>query len=300
MATPRSSREVVLPNNSTNHHTATALNQSTTSIRTTTKPAPTAISFAPSFVPSLRTISPDQVEEAGKDMPQVFLRSSTTTALSSPPVPARRRSRGSAKGGGGTWTKRFATLRNSRANDSVRLQNQAFSRHRHNHAFDLNDPRKRANSYTDVTIVGGGDCTGSASWIHAAAAGVVGEQDSKIAVLAYLHRHVRAGSETKHPPSFQEKELFAWVSFTLATARSINLQKGIQLRLYNAVVVPSRHAVTIDSHATAALGAKGSMECRHVVICTHLCEPYPSGLEPLPPIRGLAPGPDNHAQALNE
>lgn len=245
----------------------------------------------------MRTISPDQVEEAGKDMPQVFFRAPTTASASSPPVPARRRSRGSSKGGGGgTWTKRFATLRNSRANDSVRLQNQAFSRHRHNHAFDLNDPRKRANSYTDVTIVGGGDCTGSASWIHAA--GAVGEQDSKIAVLAYLHRHVRAGSETNHP-SFQEKE-FAWVSFTLATARSISLQKGIQLRLYNAVVIPNRHAVTIDPHAATALGVKSSMECRHVVICTHLCEPYPSGLEPLPPIRGLAPELDNDEPALNE
>jgi hypothetical protein len=155
--------------------------------------------------------------------------------------------------------------------------------------LDVSDPRKRAKTYTDVTILGqyGGP------WMNV-------PEDTKITVLGYAHRHIQQCIDESHHRSntalhlqHQKQEdtktisndFFAWFTFTLATARRIELQQGCKLRIYNAIILPCRLPVVLDIPPSSAFFLENNIEidstssgtttarcCERTVICTHLCE----------------------------
>lgn len=238
----------------------TSMTVSNTNLRpaepTKTKP-PRPISFAPSFAPALSKKNVDQVVDS-EDVQFVNTIPNSASKFTSPPS-HKRRGRYSKRGGKGRLATRLANLCNVRANDAVKLQNPAFSRHCS--AFDLNHPRHRAKSHTDLMILGDYPYP----WVNTA------DRDSNMTVLGHIYQHVRSDKKPRH-----EGEL-AWVTFTMATARSVKLQKGSQLRLYNSAIIPSRKSVVITDNATEDLNSNG---CKLIILCTDLCEPYE--LNPLP------------------
>ena len=272
-------------------------NGSATKTSVTAEPSNEKISFsfAPSFVPtkSIASMSVSLDDAVGDDSGDEsrFVTSTrvapTSTAINqyvnTPPHAKWRR----AKTVTGEWARRLIALRNSRSNDSLRLQNKSFARQR---IFDWNDPRKRAKTYTDVTIMG----QYNGPWVNL-------PEDTKITVLGYIHRHVQRSSNSfnghnrhahdhrhaqQQQQQYQEHEtiisedFFAWLTFTLATARNINLQRACKLRIYNAVILPCRFPVTLDlppksfCNLRKKSNSSGSKNifCENIVICTHLCE----------------------------
>jgi len=149
--------------------------------------------------------------------------------------------------------------------------------------LDINDPRKRAKSYIDVTILG----QYNGPWMNI-------PEDTKITVLGYAHHriepntngtdksqqqlHGRQRQRQEDTNSNVSKGFFAWFTFTLATARRIELQRACTLRIYNAVVLP-RHipmnlSLPLASFPTGKNndGTDRTIRCEKTVICTQLCE----------------------------
>lgn len=173
----------------------------------------------------------------------------------------------------GPWHRRLEALQNARSNDAVRLQNEAFRRHT---SFEMNDYRKKSQSHTDVTILG--ECTTSLVGSSSVA------DSSRITVLAYIHSHkyhqaqqqeqVGDGMTMKQNLEHQ----LTWATFAYSTARSINLQKGKQLRLYNAVILPCPQSTVVEGLAIKTLQ---SNVCERIIVSTWLCENHPEGLPKL-------------------
>lgn len=264
-----------------------------------------SMSFRPQTMPKNRTdplLSPvDKVPDEEFDPAQSFavhpggavggdLSSSAAVSIhrptfSSPTPPRRGRSsrRNHNAGSGGPWTKRLAALKLNQANDAMKLQHAGM--HRHGVSFDLNDPRRKATSFTDVTILAQEDCHGGSLpdsaqfWkqfsnsnnmsTHGAPSSNHPHQDH-LTVLCHIHAHgpmskgLPAGSSTISANP-------GWVSFTRATARNIGLHQGLQLRLYDAVLLPLEKARTTNSF---------------LLICTQLCERHPGMVTPAPPLAG--------------
>lgn len=218
--------------------------------RNTSKPP---VSFAPSFMSTTKRVhSADQVEET--EPPTTSMPHSTTDHLFPSPPPRSRSRRG--KKSLGVLGRKLEALQSARSNDTLRLQNQAFLRHK---TLDINDPRKRANSKTDITIVG--DCV----WPYGTSA------DSTFTVLVYVHSH----EHTERPEHAVLNDELAWATFTFGTARNINLQKGKQVRLYNSIFIPCQQFTTI--HGLTMEKLKSNV-CKHILLATWLCETLPGGL----------------------
>ena len=228
----------------------------------TSKPC---FSFAPSFVPTKsKVVLDDAIGDDSEDECRVTnTPTSSSFASTTPPFSRRRRSKNAT----GEWVRRFITLRNSHSNDSVRIQNKAFARQRL--MLDVSDPRKRAKTYTDVTILG----QYAGPWINV-------PDELKVTVLGHVHRHVQlkhsSDTNRNHKENLETlcEDFHAWVTFTLATARRIELHPGCSLRIYNAIILPSRLPTAFDFPPSAKHSAdnKSSGSCDKNIICTNLCE----------------------------
>lgn len=230
-----------------------------------------SFSFAPLFVPSKCTpASDDAIGDDSGDESRVITTTRNTSFLSSPPFKRRRQTKTKI----GKWAMRLVTLRNANINDSVRLQNKAFPMQRM--LLDVTDPRRRAKTYTDVTILG----QYSGPWINV-------PEDTKITLLGYTHRHVqriehwnaRKQRKDKHTDvSTVTADFFAWFTFSLLTARCIDLEQGCKLRIYNAIILPCRLPVALDISTTLISILRSNTKtnvttrCEKCVICTHMCE----------------------------
>uniref|UniRef100_A0A7S4EM70 Uncharacterized protein n=1 Tax=Pseudo-nitzschia australis TaxID=44445 RepID=A0A7S4EM70_9STRA len=295
---------------------------SKTKTPTTDEAVGSSFSFAPAFVPTKNKVLVEDTDAIGDDdgdwgdgcrvvTVDTTTPNSNSTSLfpsSSTTPPSKWRRRAKKTTATGEWVRKLVTLRNARNNDSVRLQNQAFVRERqkrihHKTLLDVNDPRKRARTYTDATILGRYD----GPWINL-------PEDTKITVLGYAHRRIRiqqplSKSQTNNHPTTNanakakanttttttlSQNFFAWFTFTLATARRIELQQMCTLRIYNAVVLPCRLVlpVTLDlppdsrsilpelvSDSDASSGTRqatststSTIRCEKTVVCTQLCE----------------------------
>lgn len=227
-----------------------------------TKATPTPpLNFAPAFMAGksrVRHSKDDQVVEdnSSQERESVFISPNNSNFTSPPPKTRRRNSRGGSNLG--SWGRKLGTIQSSRSSDALRIQNQAFCRQA---TFDINGPRKRAKSHTDITILG--NC--SRHWMK-------GTEDSQFSVLAYVHCH----TPRKEPGYNLHDNELAWVTFTIATARSVNLQRGKQIRLYNAVMIPSGVCTTINGLTIESLK---SNICQRILISTWLCETHPGGLD---------------------
>ena len=246
-------------------------------------------SFAPSFLQTATSSKAvnDQVEEAppeeddfhdnGTDRSPPRRRSFHTAAASSSPY---RRSPNSKGGkGGGPLVKRLLALRNTLATDTARLSANHHNTMTSSTTFDLNDPRKRADSVTDLTIV---RCYNDSTTTAAP-----GNSTTKqVVALAMVYRHTTTTSKEKqhnHNPPF-----WTWASFDRVTARSIHLHQHQQLRVYNGVFLSVTSQEEDPSTTTS---------CQHILVCTQLCEPYPSNQATLPTVEAILGGPTTSAIA---
>jgi hypothetical protein len=244
------------------------------------------MSFHPQTMPKPRApeVLPSQIEQddgnnaMGNNVASMM--GIDRPSFSSPTTSRRHRaskSHGNSKGG--PWTKRLAALKSNQTNDAMKLQHPGMNRH----AFDLNDPRKKAKSYTDVTILSDEECHGAVpkSWSLSASGTASSGDGSLMTVLGHIHQHgpIHRGYEspTMSTKATASKQAFAWISFTRMTARNIGLRKGMELRLYDAVLLPARRI-----GAEGASHNEDEMDCRFLVICTQLCEKHPGKLNPVP------------------
>lgn len=239
------------------------------------------VTFVPSFVPPGKTTSPsaasiapvdtlfeDPTREEDYVMNIQNPQAGYVPAFFSSPQPTMKRRR--AAKATGKWGKRFMAIRSSRSSDAVRLQNQVYAR---NSGMDLNNPRKRANRLTDVTLMG----FYQGPWEL--------PEECSITILGYIHSHTQITAEPSNynqPINLRKQKVltvthqnkFAWISFKLSTARTIELNRGCRLRIYNAVVLPSPRAIVLDL-PEAVLGSNGAKKdntCETIVVCTDLCE----------------------------
>jgi hypothetical protein len=172
--------------------------------------------------------------------------------------------------------------------------------------FDLYDPRNRATSYMDVTILGDVGTPWrrlNMPYFGSKQRSVVSNVNSNnMTIVGYIHtHHIYPERDEGHTSSLctataggpATNQSLAWFCFSGETinAHSLlgNQPRGYQLRIYNAVVIPAcqpDHAKTSSNEMLEEPEPSYSPKdpCRHTVLCTQLCEPYPSEiLGPLKP-----------------
>lgn len=239
-----------------------------------------SFSFAPLFVPSRPSnlFSVDGLVEDERDVVNCPAIGGAVSSANSgvnfdyhsspnPNMGRRRRS----KACNGPWVRRLTSLQTMRGNDSFRLQNEVFARRT---VVDVNDPRKRANTYVDVTLVGQYD----GPWVDL-------PEDYKITLLGYAHRHVqkkKTGMQQRQPVTFLSEGTLSWFTFTLTTARNVSLHQSRFLRIYNPVILPCPSTKVLNipwPHSRVDGNVNLDGYCATHVICTHLCE----RLDSIPP-----------------
>jgi hypothetical protein len=246
------------------------------------EPQKRSISFAPSFVPTAKSkkdiMMDSLVEDTNDDFGDRVLfrgqnvtdRTTVTDSVglqSQSPQPAmkRRRTRIAA----GKWGKRLIAIRNARNSYAFRLQHQGFAR---TSSFDINNPRKRAKSRMDVTIMGHYD----GPWMNL-------PEEFPITVLGYVHNLIehqdqnpdnKGNRNEKGPKGKIVREgIFAWFTFKLCTARIIGLERGCRLKIYNSVIMPCRQVIDVDlPESLSGLYLERDSRCRDIVICTDMSE----------------------------
>lgn len=167
--------------------------------------------------------------------------------------------------------KRLRALRSAVDGDAIRFQSGMYPfAQSATRRFDLSDPRNRATSFMDVSIV----CE-PVPW----------DEHQRITVLGFIHRFEKVGGKQRANDIENvavESGRFAWISFTYDTAREQNVRKGSTLRIYNTISVPCSTLTQIEGY-----GADSVVEnrcCDQTVLCTQLCEQYPDSLPKLPDV----------------
>ena len=154
--------------------------------------------------------------------------------------------------------------------------------------FDMCDPRNRATSYMDVTLVG----DTLVPWNTPPP--MRGRQSTprNFTLLGYIHSHhhyadrdprtsTTAGDVDKSPVTISPDNLsnsFAWISLSSDTVQEHNLfnkstPQGYQLRIYNAITT----AIVAAEEEEKSVSNVNN-KCRFSVLCTQLCEPYPTNI----------------------
>lgn len=161
---------------------------------------------------------------------------SPSRPLTSPPAKRRRI---------GALVTRLQKIRTEILGDVIRFQSGQYPFRDSKATFDMNDPRCRAHSYMDVTVIGDAIESGEETMSSA----------KMLQFLGHVHSHVEA-SVPSHAPC----HCLVWLVFTVERARAVSVLHGSTLRIYNAVPI----------------AVPGPVEW--AVICTELCETYPSNV----------------------
>lgn len=159
--------------------------------------------------------------------------------------------------------------------------------------FDLCDPRNRATSYMDVTLLAEWKASSRKSPVTASRGRSQQSANNNATVFGYIHEHnifpsrnVLASKQASltASPDNTHRGVFAWFCISEDTMQEHNLQQndpqGYQLRIYNAITIsvpPTGATRSPDNETNQSLR-------QHTVLCTQFCEPYPTHvLGPLQP-----------------
>ena len=187
----------------------------------------------------------------------------------------------------GPLRKRLQAVRSAVDGDVIRLQSgqYPFSLRR---SMDRNDPRNRATTVCDLTIVGQHFVPWGTGEYYSSGGGSHNKntqqqsQHRLVTVLSHVHSWTRpldrsvvatnsVTSSENHNHNDNDALGLVWAVFTQDKAREQSLGKGTQLRVYNAICIPA--------------GDNGGSAVQKMMLCTNLCEPYPSSvLPPLPDV----------------
>lgn len=217
------------------------------------------------------------------------------------PAPGRK-----SKAVKGPLAKRLKSIRDGIKGDAIRFSSGQYPFSVR--SVDRNDPRNRADSVCDVTILGN-----PIPWDTHQSRGESSSnrhqqnhQHRLMTALSYVHSWITTGTSSRsarsEQPNFdgvqrgmRDGEL-AWIVFAYDTAREQNLALGSQLRIYNAVSAPcaivtptttsSTIITTADSNSDVAKTQADGV--KWIVLCSQLCEAYPSSvLPPLPDVSAV-------------
>jgi hypothetical protein len=177
---------------------------------------------------------------------------------------AAKRSKGTSTEPG-PLLKRMQSIRQSIQGDVVRLSSgqYPFSLRQ----VDRNDPRNRANTIMDVTIL--------------ANPSAMGEQ-SLVTLPCFIHQWMKVTSDSDRTlKNVDHPKRHVSIMFTCDTMQEQGIVNGSQLRIYNAIYIPIRQPnatpTGIDPFDNSTVSAEDG-----VIVCTQLCEPYPKSI--LPPL----------------
>ena len=137
-----------------------------------------------------------------------------------------------------------------------RLQSGCYPFSTNGNKKDVSDPRNRVESYMDVTIV---------QMLETK------KTNNHDLALAYIHRHIVSKKKESDNIPVNRNEGFVEALFCIETTRSISIRPRIQLRIYDAMLI-SRKGQAEQPSIFSILGT---------LICTQLCEQYPSSMPPL-------------------
>lgn len=201
---------------------------------------PNRNSFAPSFF-SLSSISAPNPDNA-----------ITSPSGQSPPPQMSFGGRGKKSKAmlSGRLCRRLQSIRDAIRGDKIRFQSGQYPFSIL--SLDMNDPRNRATSVLDVTLL--------------ETSGASNRESQKVLMLGFVH-HATGG--LSHLIS-----QYAWLCFACDTARELMIMNGSQLRIYNAV----------SMELTTPLSGSGPSSFSTVkwtVLATALCESYPNLLPKL-------------------
>jgi hypothetical protein len=151
----------------------------------------------------------------------------------------------------GRLCKRLQSIRDTIRGDKMRFQSGQYPFSVV--SLDMNDPRSRATSVLDVTLVE----TSGMSYL----------ESQKVLMLGFVHH---ATGRLSHLTS-----QFAWICFTCDTARELMLEQGTQLRIYNSLSMELSGRFCGSSSSTFPA-------VKTMILATTLCELYPRELPQLP------------------
>lgn len=183
------------------------------------------------------------------------------------------------------WKAKLKSIQNSLMHDQTRLRSYPYP-DKPSSRFDISDPRNNAKSYMDVTIMSHPvPCLPVTTHRPRKHDG----RGESCTVLAFLHNyHVHATNTTTTTSSGAVdngqplKDCYVWMMFS----NDQMIQKDQQLRIYNAVIVPYPEQTKVGGGSEYGT----TISCAHMVLCTDLCEPYPTSI--LGPLRVVG-GVDN-------
>lgn len=203
------------------------------------------------------------------------------------PVPSKK-----SKSAVGPLAKRLKSLRDGIKGDSIRFSSGQYPFSIR--SVNRNDPRNRADSVCNVTILGSlfpwdNQVRGELSSTH---------QQSQLRLmtaLSYVHNWTSPTAGTLRTEQLDiDKEQgeigVAWIVFSYDTAREHNLTAGSQIRVYNAVSIPFAPSVLRANDVTGSNAdeMKVNVSINRIVLCSQLCEIYPSAiLPPLPDVSSV-------------
>lgn len=249
------------------------------------------ISFAPHFFHTKKSVAPQQEQEDDIEIsqrpsapayqtPRILQRfnqnanaAAYSAGSSNGSDPKRKRKQQSGKKlKAGPLMKRLKALKSAVDGDTIRFQSGMYPfAQSANRRFDLSDPRNRAASYVDVSIV----CE-PVPW----------DEHERITALGFIHKSAKVTTKANTSNSIGsvvDSGCFAWITFTYDTAREQNVRKGSKLRIYNTVAIPSSSSIQVRGFGIEN-DATVEQRCDHTILCTQLCEAYPDTLPALPDV----------------
>lgn len=187
------------------------------------------------------------------------------------------RSRHTQRRSRGKLSAQLESIQDAVEGDLLRFRSGQYP-FRLNNGHDHSDPRNRASSVMDVTIVS--DPTDR------------NQLRKHSTMLAYVHSFTveEADPLENATVSLHPRSEFVWICFKEETLREHDIGKNMSMRLYN--VVPTRLGVdgassvfalpSVDPELDAV--STGPLEGAWLILCTEICERYPLALPKLFPV----------------
>lgn len=154
----------------------------------------------------------------------------------------------------GRLCKRLQSIRDSVRGDKIRFQSGQYPFSIV--SLDMNDPRNRATSILNITVV--------------EASGISNYESQRVLVLGFVHDATGSSS--------QLRSQFSWICFACDTARELNMQKGSRLRIYNAI------SMEMSGPLHSSQDSRTFPTVKRAILATTLCELYPAVLPELPDV----------------
>ena len=218
----------------------------------------------------------------------------TDGAFRSSPQPVTpKKSARKSKKNKGPFSRMLHSIRASSEADRARFHSGNYPyRQPDKRRHDVNDPRNRAETIMDMTVIshpapiGSGESASIVAYVHQHVKNDTKIQTMRMPGRSRRFRHVAselrsddadadAGIDTNDDDndssSLMETEGYALVCFTRDLFVDLAIEVGSKIRIYNAQII-NREVVSSGSE---------EMQGRPVVVCTNLCEVYPSELPPL-------------------